>query len=236
MPRKPKTPRPARKSAESWNQLQWESWAQLFSRAQGGDQEAYRRFLDEIGPLLFSYVRRRVFNPEMVPDVYQEVLLTIHKARHAYEPSRPLGPWLFTVARNSILDALGRNRKFVEREVPLEVLPDVAGEERDGSLDDQLYRGLQSLPELNRKAVELLKLKGLSLEEAAAQLGISVAALKVRAHRGYQQLRQLLKVAALKSPAEAGDGKSPSHRAGQAKLGLRGGPGFTRGTPPGKGT
>jgi RNA polymerase sigma-70 factor (ECF subfamily) len=162
-------------------------------KVQEGDAEAYRQFLDEIGPVLFNFVRRRVFNPEMVRDVYQEVLLTLHKARHTYEPSRPLGPWLFTVTRNSILDALGRNRKFVEREVPMEFLPEAGEMERDGSLDDGLYQALQALPEANREAVELLKLKGLSLEEAARKLGISVAALKVRAHRGYLQLRRLLK-------------------------------------------
>ncbi len=162
-------------------------------KVQEGDQEAYRQFLDEIGPVLFNFVRRRVFNPEMVPDVYQEVLLTLHKARHTYETSRPLGPWLFTVARNSILDALGRNRKFAEREVPMETLPETGDLERDGSLDDQLYQALQSLPDSNREAVQLLKLRGLSLEEAARHLGISVAALKVRAHRGYLLLRDLLK-------------------------------------------
>ena len=162
-------------------------------RVQEGDQEAYRQFLDEIGPVLFNFVRRRVFNPEMVRDVYQEVLLTLHKARHTYEPSRPLGPWLFTVTRNSILDALGKNRKFAEREVPMEVLPETGELERDGTLDDQLYQALQTLPEANRQAIELLKLKGLSLEEAAKKLGISVAAIKVRAHRGYRQLRELLR-------------------------------------------
>ena len=184
---------PTKPAIDPWNKLQWESWAQLMKRVQGGDQEAYRQFLDEIGPVLFNFVRRRVFNPEMVRDVYQEVLLTLHKARHTYETSRPLGPWLFTVTRNSILDALGKNRKFVEREVPMEILPDNGELERDGTLDDQLYQALQTLPESNREAVELLKLKGLSLEEAAKRLGISVAALKVRAHRGYKQLRELLK-------------------------------------------
>jgi RNA polymerase sigma-70 factor (ECF subfamily) len=148
--------------------------------------------LNEIGPVLFSFVRRRVFNREMVQDVYQEVLLTFHKARHSYEPGRPLGPWLFTVARNSLLDALGRNRKFAEKEVPSEVLPESSQPEQDGSLDDELTQALRTLPESNRRAVELLKLKGLSLEEAAKELKISVGALKVRAHRGYLQLRKLL--------------------------------------------
>jgi len=137
-------------------------------------------------------VRRRVFNPELVPDIYQEVLLTLHKARHTYEPSRPLGPWLFTVARNSVLDALRKGRKFAEREVPSENLPETIRMEVDGSLDDQLYAALQTLPDLNRQAVELLKLRGLSLEEAAKQLGVSVSAVKVRAHRGYEQLRKLM--------------------------------------------
>jgi RNA polymerase sigma-70 factor (ECF subfamily) len=162
------------------------------AKVQAGDAEAYRRFLDEIGPILFNYVRRRVFNPELVPDVYQEVLLTLHKARFTYEPSRPLGPWLFTVARNSILDALGRNRKFAEREVPVEVLPEDPMVENDGSLGDELQTALDSLPPFNRQAVELLKLRGLSLEEAARELGISVGAVKVRAHRGYEQMRKIL--------------------------------------------
>jgi RNA polymerase sigma factor (sigma-70 family) len=179
-------------SALSKSQLQWQSWSRLMERVQKGDPEAYRRLLDEVGPLLFHFVRRRVFNPELVEDIYQEVLLTFHKARHTYEPSRPLGPWLFAVARHSILTSLGRNRKFAEREVPTEILPDVAPEQTDKGLEDELFKALETLPELNRKAVDLLKIRGLTLQEAARELGITVAALKVRAHRGYIHLRKHL--------------------------------------------
>ena len=177
---------------DPWSQVQWDSWAVLMSKIQSGDEQAYRQFLNEIGPVLYNFVRRRVFNPELVPDVYQEVLLTLHKARHTYEPSRPLGPWLFTVARNAVLDSLRKGRKFAEREVPSENLPETSPLENDGSLDDQLYGALQTLPALNRQAVELLKLRGLSLEEAAKESGCSVSAVKVRAHRGYEQLRKLM--------------------------------------------
>jgi len=191
---KEEKPKPASKAGvDPWNPLQWESWSRLMVKIQQGDAEAYRCFLDEIGPVLLTFVRKRVFNPQMVPDVYQEVLLTLHKARHSYEPGRPLGPWLFTVARNSLLDALGRNRKFVEKEIPLEILPEATRSEIDGSLGDELHLALQGLPEANRRAVELLKLRGMSLEEAAREMRISVAALKVRAHRGYRQLRNRLK-------------------------------------------
>jgi len=184
-----KTVKPEKPSIDQWNPLQWESWSKLMVRIKAGDHGAYRRLLDEIGPLLYNYVRRRVFDSQLVGDVYQDMMLRFHKAHHTYEPHRPLGPWLFAVAQNAILDSLGKRRKFVEREIPMEFLPEPGHVNGDGGLDDELYKALQNLPELNRKAVELLKLKGFSLEEASQQLNISVTALKARAHRGYLQLR-----------------------------------------------
>ena len=54
---------------------QWESWSGLMGRVQSGDQGAYRLLLEEMGPLLYRFVRRRVFDPELVADVYH-----LHKA------------------------------------------------------------------------------------------------------------------------------------------------------------
>lgn len=172
--------------------LRDESWSRLMRRVQAGDEAAYRTLLDELGPILHHYTRKRVFNPSLVDDVYQEILLTFHRARHSYQPDRPFAPWFFTVARNALLDALGRNRKFQEREVPHETLPERFRPELDGSLDDDLAQALRDLPEGNRRAVELLKLRGLTLEETAREMGLSVAAVKVRAHRGYVRLRRTL--------------------------------------------
>ena len=172
---------------------QWQSWSQMMKRVQEGDEEAYRMLLDEIGPLLYGYVRRRVFNKSLVDDVYQEVLFTLHRARHSYFTDRPFAPWLFTLAHNAFLDAIGRNRKFAEREVPVEVLPEAAvREEKDESLGDELHQALLKLPESLRRPVEMLKIEGLSVEEAAGKLGLSISALKVRAHRGYARLKKIL--------------------------------------------
>ena len=172
---------------------QWQSWSQMMKRVQEGDEETYRVLLNEIGPLLYSYVRRRVFNKSLVDDVYQEVLFTLHRARHSYLPDRPFAPWLFTLAHNAFLDAIGRNRKFAEREVPVEILPERAPSlETDGSLGDELHQALAQLPQSLRRPVEMLKIEGLTVEEAAKSLGLSVSALKVRAHRGYARLKKIL--------------------------------------------
>jgi RNA polymerase sigma-70 factor, ECF subfamily len=172
---------------------QWQSWSQMMKRVQEGDEETYRVLLNEIGPLLYSYVRRRVFNKSMVDDVYQEVLFTLHRARHSYLTDRPFAPWLFTLAHNAFLDAIGRNRKFAEKEVPVERLPEAAGrDDRDDSLGDELHQALAQLPESLRGPVEMLKIEGLTVEEASKRLGLSVSALKVRAHRGYTRLKKIL--------------------------------------------
>jgi RNA polymerase sigma factor (sigma-70 family) len=161
-------------------------------QVQEGNEESYRVLLNEIGPILYAFVRRRVFNPSLVDDVYQEVLLTLHRARHSYQTHRPFAPWLFTVARHSLLDSLGRNRKFAEKEVPVEFLPEPVIFEKEQGLSDELRAALDALPDNYRKPVELLKLKGLTLEETAEALHLTVGTVKVRAHRGYVRLKKTL--------------------------------------------
>lgn len=172
---------------------QWRDWGRLMEKVQEGDTEAYAKLLAGISPLIFNYVRKRVFNPAQVDDVFQDVLLRFHKARHTYQSDRLLGPWLFAVVRNAVWTSLGRSRRRFENEIPFEDLPDFPAESpREEGLDDRLHNALQALTPESRQAVELLKIKGMDVESAAKQLGISKIALKVRAHRGYERLRRML--------------------------------------------
>jgi len=176
-----------------FNDDQWKAWTGLMKKTQQGDREAYERLLVEISPLVLNYVRKRVFNPGHVEDIYQETLLTFHKAKHTYRTHLPFAPWFFAVIRNAIWAALMKNHRTAEREVLMEDFPETAAlEAAEEGVDDRLHRALRSLPKDNRQAVELLKFKGMSLEAAAKKLGISTAALKVRAHRGYGLLRKFL--------------------------------------------
>jgi RNA polymerase sigma-70 factor (ECF subfamily) len=164
--------------------------------AQGGDGEAYERLLRELLPLLRSFVRGRVPEASAVEDVVQNVLLSVHRARHTYRSERPLGPWLRAVARNAVLDYLRSRQRRVLRELPLEAAAGVAGElaleTRTRGLSPELRSALDRLPSAQREAVELIQIQGLSVAEAARRAGIKPGALKVRAHRGYRALRGLL--------------------------------------------
>lgn len=173
-------------------EARWRSW---MAAAQAGDRDAYRRLLVELLPFVTSIVRGRVADAAAAQDIAQDVLLSIHTARHTYRPERDLSPWVRAIARNATIDWLRRQARRQRRELPLDdhepaaPEPDAAA---DADLPPALQRALAALPSAQREAVHLLKVEGLSVAEAARRVGISPGALKLRAHRGYLTLRSLL--------------------------------------------
>jgi len=173
------------------------TWSALMARTQDGDGAAYRRLLEEITPYLRSLaVKHRALSGE-TEDAVQDILLTLHTVRHTYDRSRPFGPWLLAIARRRIVDRLRHRGRIAMAETAL-------GPEHETIIATRpnLYallsgrRGLrhaiERLPPAQRQAVLLLKLRGLSLKEAASESGMSVAALKVASHRGLRALRVML--------------------------------------------
>jgi RNA polymerase sigma-70 factor (ECF subfamily) len=167
------------------------SRARLMERMQQGDSEACRALLDDIGPSLMQFLRRRVPDSNELDDAYQEVLMALFEARHTYERGRPLEPWLFAIARNVAADHVRRRWARASWEELVDTLPERAEHDPPSSPPD-LGEALAKLPRAQREAFAMLKLEGLSLEGAAERAGVSVGALKVRAHRAYKTLRKLI--------------------------------------------
>ncbi len=171
-------------------------WAELMAAAQKGDGVAYDRLLKEILPGLRAFVSARLGSPSSAEDVVQNVLLSVHRARHTYQPGRPFGPWLRAVARNAVADSLRARVSRARRELPLQEADAVADTSEPSPLTQplspRLAQALESLPASQRQAVELIHLSELSVAEAAERVGVSPGALKVRAHRGYKALRAWL--------------------------------------------
>ena len=173
------------------------AWSELMARAQAGDKVAYRRLLEDITPYLRSLVARHAVLFGEVEDVVQDVLLTVHAIRHSYDPGRPFGPWLVAVARRRIIDRLRRRGRRAATETPLG--PEHETIAADGANLYPLLSGRRALqdaiarlPAGQGRAILLLKLRGLSLKEAALESGLSIAALKVASHRGLKALRAML--------------------------------------------
>jgi RNA polymerase sigma-70 factor (ECF subfamily) len=165
--------------------------ARLMERLQQGDAGACQELLDDIGPSLTYFLRKRVPDPHELEDVYQEVFMAIFEARHTYEAGRPFEPWLFAIARNIAVDYSRRRWARSRWEELMAETPEHPADISNAAAPD-LSAVLAELPPDQREAFAMLKLDGLSVEAAAARAGISVGALKVRAHRAYKSLKRLI--------------------------------------------
>jgi RNA polymerase sigma-70 factor, ECF subfamily len=174
-------------------------WSLDMAAAQAGDAAAYARLLHGILPFLRAAIRRQHVPYDQIDDVVQDTLLSIHRVRHTYDPSRPLSPWLAAIARRRALDSRRRRARVETSELAepelLVTLPDPLANNRI-EMDEEhgwLRRAVGTLAPKQRVAVELVKLRGLSVAEAACTSRQSQGAIKVNVHRALQTLRALYK-------------------------------------------
>jgi RNA polymerase sigma-70 factor (ECF subfamily) len=174
-------------------------WSRLMAQAQDGDRRAYRLLLEDMTPYLRTLALRCFKEPSDIEDVVQDVLLTVHAVRHTYDRARPYGPWLAAIARRRIIDRLRSQARAKLREVALTVEPATLWLEpaspqqlEQDTRARELRAAIDNLPPDQREAINLLKLKELSLKEASSMTGRSVAALKVATHRAMKRLRELM--------------------------------------------
>ena len=174
----------------------------LMQAAQNGDGNAYLLLLSEVTPLLRRVVhgQRRFLQPADVEDIVQDILVSLHSVRATYDPNRPFLPWLLAIARNRIMDAARRYGRREANELSVAEYPETFLDDRTNTPDDTygdpeaLKGALAQLPRGQREAVEMLKLREMSLKEASAASGMSIAALKVAVHRGMKTLRKTLSI------------------------------------------
>src|SRR5256712_8946021 len=172
-------------------------WSIYMARAQAGDRDAYSRLLEDVAPYLRSIAARHLRTSGDIEDAVQQVLLTVHAVRHTYDPARPFGPWLVAIANRRVVDGLRRQGRSRAREVALETGHETFAAPQanlaETASDVRVLRdAIEQLPPGQRDDIRMLKLREMSLKEAAAVSGMTVAALKVATHRAVKRLRKVL--------------------------------------------
>jgi len=170
---------------------------ELMAAYVAGDAGAFRALFDRYAPMLLRMLRRQVASDADARDLVQLAFLHLHRARLDFREGSRVRPWLVTIALNAKREHFRRTGR--RRETTLE--PERARGEGISS-SDQLVAGeeakrvraaLASLPDNQREVIELHWFEGLPFAEIADAVGANVSAVKVRAHRGYERLRMLLK-------------------------------------------
>lgn len=164
------------------------------ARYAAGDDAAFDDVYGAVAAPLRAFLRRRVRDDLVVEDLAQQTFLQMHRARTSFTPGGSVLPWAIAIARRLFIDhvRLGRRRRTDQQSSLDEV--DVGVFSEDGLLEARdlacrLQRELLRLPQSQREAFALMRFEGLSHVDAARTLGITVPALKLRAHRAYVSLR-----------------------------------------------
>ncbi|HEY7399641.1 MAG TPA: RNA polymerase sigma factor [Actinomycetota bacterium] len=155
------------------------------------DQVSWEWLYAEHADRVLAYARRRV-DPQDAPDVVAETFLAAWRRREVI-PTDAL-PWLYAVARNVISNSRRAERRRDALRGRLAVVRTGDGEDPVARVDDQtvVISALRQLPPMEREALMLVTWEDLEPHRAAAALGCSAAALRVRLHRGRRKLRGLL--------------------------------------------
>ena len=172
-------------------------WTDLMRAANAGDGRAYDRLLRSIAPVMRAMAQRglaRAGQPvDQCEDIVQEILLAVHLKRQTWDPAAPVGPWLFAIARNKIIDALRRRgrRVFVDIDDFIDVLP---GEEpREQLPAHAVETHLVALPQRQRDVLRAIAVDSASIRETAGRLSMSEGAVRVALHRGLAALATKLR-------------------------------------------
>jgi RNA polymerase sigma-70 factor (ECF subfamily) len=182
---------------------------ELLARLRRGEPEAYETLVRAEAGKLLSLARRMLRDEEEARDVVQEAFALAFQRLPGFKGDCHVATWLYRIAANAALMRLRSRRRRPETPIE-ELLPrfledghrvippgdrELPGPEelaQRGETRRQVRRCIDELPEAYRSVLLLRDLAELSTKEVAEMLGVTPNAVKVRAHRARQALRELL--------------------------------------------
>jgi RNA polymerase sigma-70 factor, ECF subfamily len=199
-----------------------QSLDEAMNRYAQGEQSAFPILYDGLEQKLRAFLTRLTGAPAVADDLLQETFMRIHRARGSFDAGAAVVPWAYAIARNAWLDHLRAAK--VRGETPRPRGKDEAGPAGEAGTgpdadSEQLAIARQTaalvesvlgrLAPAQREAFVLLRYEGMSVDDAAAVLGSTPTAVKLRAFRAYEALREALgqsRTSAATSASAAGRG------------------------------
>jgi RNA polymerase sigma-70 factor (ECF subfamily) len=165
--------------------------AELLARVGEHDREAFEILYGRYVRPVFSLALRKLHDRGHAEDAVQEAFAAIWRSASTYRPERgAAGGWLYTVARNAIVDRLRRNGPAADGELPELVSgdPGPAQQAEDAEVSWRVHRALEELEPREREVIELAYWSGMSQSEVAEYLGLPLGTVKTRTRSGLARL------------------------------------------------
>lgn len=164
------------------------------------DQE-FAKLAEEHSGFVYNVAYRMMGNQHDAEEVAQDAFVSAYRARDRFRGDAQPTTWLYRITVNAALMRLRKDKRRREMTVSEDERPDMPSTDLSQSpsasaanaeLGDRIKRAIDELPEDLKTAVVLRDVQGLTNEEAADVLEVSVSALKARLHRGRVALRESL--------------------------------------------
>jgi len=177
-----------------------QSEVNLILRALEGDESAYGSLLNSYKPRIFSYVYRTIRNYHDAEDITLNTFVKCFKSLPSFDRTKTFSTWIYTIAHNTALDFLRKNKKEYEhvddREIETLEIADTKSDEPHQEYDKQeklrkIEQALLKLAPIDRGIVILFHKEEKSYEEISEILKIPQTTIKTRLHRARLKLKEL---------------------------------------------
>ena len=161
-----------------------------------GDADQYAVLVDRYSAMAFNIAYRIVGDADAAKDMAQESFISAYTALEDFKFGSKFSSWLYRIVVNKCRDHLKSAQETAAIDEIAELVP-ARGQTPEQALSsrqtgDMIQIALSRLPVEHREVIVLKHVEGLDYGEIADILGVKVNALKVRAHRGRESLKELL--------------------------------------------
>jgi RNA polymerase sigma-70 factor, ECF subfamily len=169
--------------------------AELLARVGEHDRDAFEILYGRYVRPVFGLALRRLGDRGHAEDAVQDAFAAIWRSASTYRPERgAAGGWLYTVARNAIVDRLRRNGPALDAELPelASSEPGPAQRAEESDVAWRVHRALEELQPREREVIELAYWSGMSQSEVAEYLHLPLGTVKTRTRSGLARLASVL--------------------------------------------
>lgn len=161
-------------------------------RLRDGDARAFDQLFARHAEAIHRFLTHRVGDAARAEDLTQETFLSLVRARDRFTPGRAFRNWVYAIAVNAARQELRSKLRERSRLRALDTSSGTAGA-NDGVEQRAVRQALGQLSESQREVLVLHAYEGMTFAEIAQVLGSTGIAVRVRAHRAYRRLRELLR-------------------------------------------
>lgn len=161
-----------------------------------GDAEQFAVLVDRYKAMMYNVAYRMLGDGDAANDMAQAAFISAYVSLRDFKFGSQFSSWLYRIVVNKCRDYLKSGKQTVPVEemgeliAAREATPEEAASSRQTG--DAIQKALGALPPEYREVIVLKHVEELDYREIADILGVTVNALKVRAHRGREMLRRLL--------------------------------------------